>query len=452
MKHLVTRQYDSAVSESADVDSSLTFFLVNDFSGLSRGRGFPTRDVEQFLRSGCGWVHANQALTPFGPIADGHPFGPLGDLRLKADTAAEVYYAFGDGSQPMHFYLCDITDYAGKPWSCCTRTFLKKAIADLYDETGLRIIGSFEHEFTLTDIDEPAPPFSYRAYREIEGLCGEIVSALAAAGVGPEMILPEYGPGQVEVTLRPTSALKAADNAVALREIVRELARRHGHHATFAPKVSPVGVGNGVHVHFGLSRDDGTPVNYDAAGKGQLSTTLSRFCAGVIKHLPALIALTAPSGISNLRLQPHHWSAAYTCIGAQNREATLRICPATHGASPEKSHHVEFRAADGCASPYLVMGALIRAGLAGIREEAALPPLLTGDPSSMSQSEREEAGVHLLPGSLPEALAALDADAEVRSWLSDDFRNCYQAMKSKELALLDGLTSEQMCKRYSSVY
>ncbi|AIO70032.1 glutamine synthetase family protein [Burkholderia oklahomensis] len=430
----------------------LCFFLTNDFSGLSRGRGFPAQDLARYLDSGCGWVHANQALTPFGPIGDGHPFGPIGDLRLRADPATEVRYGFDDGAQPLHFLLCDIVDYAGAPWDCCPRSFLKAAIGDLRRETGLIVRASFEHEFTIKNFAEIAPPFSYRAYRLAEKLCGEIVAAMRAAGAGPEMILPEYGAGQMEITMAPADALKAADNAVVVRELVRELGRRNGLHATFAPKVSPTGVGNGVHVHFGLSREDGTPVNYDRNGAGLLSATLAQFCAGVLRHLPALIALTAPSGISHLRLQPHHWSAAFTCIGSQNREAALRICPAPRQSSAQSAHHVEFRAADGCASPYLALGALIRAGLDGIRRQAPLPKLLDVDPSSLSDAQRRDADVRALPGSVPEALAEVDADSEVRGWFSDDFWRCYRAMKHAELNLLAGLSAEEMCERYSRVY
>ncbi|MFD1561892.1 glutamine synthetase family protein [Paraburkholderia silviterrae] len=439
-------------AKSGEASDALCFLLTNDFSGLTRGRGFPASALDQFVKSGCGWVHANQALTPFGPIAANHPFGPLGDLRLRADPSTLVHHDAGDGSEPFHFILCDLVDYEGNRWDCDPRSLLQSAIEKLFEETGLYVNASFEHEFMMTNLSENAPPFSYRAYRLIDKLCGKILRAMQDAGTGPEMILPEYGAGQFEVTMQPTRALRAADNAVIMRELVRELSRREGLHATFSPKLIPNGVGNGVHVHFGLLREDGTPCNYDAQGPGQMSAPLAHFCAGILRHLPALIALTAPSAISNLRLQPHHWSAAFTCIGVQNREASLRICPAVSGASAERAHHVEFRAADACASPYLVLASMILAGLDGIRNKIALPELLTADPSSLSEAQRNAGGIHPLPGSVPEALAEVDKDRELKSWFSEDFWNCYRAMKRAELGMLEGSSAEEMCTRYSQVY
>ena len=97
--------------------------------------------------------------------------------------------------------------------------------------------------------------------------------------------------------------------------------------ASFAPIVDPAGVGNGVHVHFSLNDLQGNPVNHDAAGPQGVSDIAGGFIAGILKYMPALVAMTASSVPSHLRLTPHRWSAAFNNLGLRDREAGVRICP-----------------------------------------------------------------------------------------------------------------------------
>jgi glutamine synthetase len=103
-----------------------------------------------------------------------------------------------------------------------------------------------------------------------------------------------------------------------------------------------------------------------------------------------MIALTASSVASYYRLKPHSWSSSYTWLAERDREATLRICPVVTlaGRDPARQYNIEFRAADATANPYLALGAIVRAGLAGIEAALPTPPLVTGDPSAMSDAER----------------------------------------------------------------
>lgn len=400
-----------------DTHEGIVFFVTSDFSGLVRGRGVPARNLPAFLETGCGWVPADQAINAFDVIGEGNPFGSSGDLRLMPDPATEVRIAGNAGRPPWHFFLADIQSLDGAPWSCCARGFLKAALADLEQRFGLGLSVAFEHEFTLLGDPAPAPGFSMRAFRRQETLVTAIASALRAAGAAPEMILPEFGPGQFEITLPPAPALTAADRAVVFREVVRDVAERQGSRATFAPKIRPEGVGNGVHIHLSLNDSKGRPVTYDADGPGELSAPAAAFAAGVLRHADALVALTAPSVVSYLRLKPHHWATAFACLGRQNREATIRICPrARAGGDPAAGHHLEYRAADATASPYLALGALVRAGLAGLAENLPAPPLVDTDPAELDAAECERLGVRPLPASLAAALDALAADKVAMTW------------------------------------
>ncbi|WP_374380722.1 glutamine synthetase family protein [Dongia sp.] len=435
--------------------SELAIFLTNDLTGISRGRAFPETDLKDRMRAGCGWVPANLALTPFGVIG-ANPFGPLGDLRLQPDADAEGFFLTGLNDGPdLKAFMCDIVETDGTPWGGCGRFFAKKALADLAREFGLTIKGSFEHEFFLlgdNDIGDAA--FTLQDFRSQQPFLGALIAALKRAGVDPEMILREYGPKQFEVTMKPSVGLAVADRAVILREVTRDIARQFNQRACFAPIIDPASVGSGVHVHFSLETIDGKAVTHDAHGPGGISTMAGSFIAGVLKHMPALCALTAPSVISYLRLTPHRWSAGFNCFGYRNREAGIRICPVddTPGRDVSKQVHLEFRASDATASPYMVLGALVRAGLEGLRAQMKTPPLIEGDPADLTAAELQKLNVRRLPESLPAALAELDADSVVSGWLPAPLRQGYHALKTAEMARTAALDPQAQCALYADYY
>src|SRR5215470_13199789 len=199
---------------------------------------------------------------------------------------------------------------------------------------------------------------------------------------------------------------------VIVKEVIREVARRAGYRASFTPKPFVGRPGNGAHIHFSLQTADGKPVTHDPAGPGGLGPKAEQFAAGIVRHLPALCALTAPSVPSYYRLGPHHWSAGYACIGITNREAALRICLPPKGpvAATRRLYNLEFRPADSTASPYLALGALVRAGLAGILGELPLPPLVQTDPHDMGPAKRQQLKIVELPATLGAALDCLERD------------------------------------------
>ncbi|OCP22074.1 MULTISPECIES: glutamine synthetase family protein [unclassified Ensifer] len=435
--------------------TELATFVTTDIAGITRGRSFAASQIDDYLRKGVGWVPANLALTPFDQIAENNPWGSAGDLRLMADPASKARITCLPDVTPLHFYHSDITDLKGDPWECCVRSFLKRTLQEFEREAGLKVISAVEQEFQLLGVDWPdAPSFGLRAQRRAEPFGPLLMAALQEAGADPEMFLPEYGKDQFEITCRPADALTAADRGATIRAVTKEVAALFRWNASFAPKTSANGVGNGVHLHVSFTDLDGSPVTFDASRPGRLSKVAGSFAAGVIRHLPALTAFTAPSVLSYMRLVPHHWSAAYTCLGEKNREATLRICPTLDlpGSNPAKQFNMEYRAADACASPHLSLAVLLRAGLEGIRAGLEQPPLINSDPSDFSDEDQKKLGIRRLPASLPEALETLAEDTVVTGWFAKDFLDCYVAMKRKEIEIVDGLSPDELCARYAAVY
>jgi glutamine synthetase len=217
----------------------------------------------------------------------------------------------------------------------------------------------------------------------------------------------------------------------------------------------PDGSGNGLHVHLSLRHADGTPATYDETRPGNLSATAGSFAAGIVRHLPALCAVAAPTPVSYLRLAPHRWSAAYACVGDRNREAAVRIAPVVRlpGCDePAAALNLELRVADGACCPHLVLALLVLTGLEGVREQLPQPPLVQVEPDSLEPAERERLGVRRLPSSLGEALCALEDDRVVRALLPPDLLAAFVAMKRKELELVAGLDAREACARYTDLY
>ena len=430
------------------------FFGCSDFSGLFRGRAVSSTLYKSKLNTGCGWVPADQSLTPFGEIGSSNPFGSLGDLRLIPDQKAEYRIKCDEMISPLHFFLCDINNSDGAPWTCCARNYLKKGIKLLKERYGLSLKIGFEHEFTFIDEDLISEPvFSMRAFRKEEKFISILAQCLSHADIIAENFLPEYGVGQFEVPTSAKAALAAADDAVAFREITREVSRLTSRRVSFSPKVSPEAVGNGVHLHFSLLNDSGKNICEDKNQKGAMSKEFSAFCAGVLKHINSLTALGAPSSVSYLRLKPHNWAASYNTISLQDREAAIRICPEMrHNNRKISSFHGEIRLGDATASPYLHLGSIIQAGIIGLENSLEVTRFTESDPSEMTNKEKKKLGLKRLPRSLKDSISLLSSDENFMRSEDPLFWECYSDMRLTEYAHTKKLTEKELCQAYSAIF
>ena len=432
----------------------LVALVCCDLGAIVRGRSVLGGELEAQLEHGVGWVPANHSLTPLGPVAEPNPFGSTGDLRLLPDATTRVRVEPEDGAAPLDLILCDIVETDGRPWSCCPRAFLRAALRDVEADLGGLVTASFEHEFQLLSDSPAALPFSLEAQRLSEPFATRIMNALVEAGVEPERFLAEYAAHQFEIPLAPAEGMAAADRAVVFREVVRDVARAMQLRASFVPLLDPAEAGNGVHVHVNLLDGGGDSLLYDAARPACLSELGGSFAAGILRHARALSALTAPSPVSGARLQPHHWSSGAACLASENREALLRIPPlvGVGGGDPAAQLRLEYRGADAAANPHLALGAILRAGLAGVREGLPAPALLECDPAELDEAEAERFGVGALPATLEEAMAALADDGLVRGWLGPLLYDAYASVKRAEVAAARDEDLEETCRRYAAIY
>lgn len=440
--------------------AELVFVGLCDLSGHVRGKAMPLAALAARAGRGVGIVPSAIMMSAFGPIHD-TPYGTRGDLALVPDLSTLVDVAFG-GGEGERFCLGDVLTPQGAPWACCPRGFLHRAIAALREETGLHVTAAFEQEFTYAGVPDRACSYRLRGVRESRRFGGLLLAALGQAGVAPEGFMAEYGARQFEVTVGPRPALRAADEAVITRELIRAVAARclqpgaaagHDPHAgaqagvpsevargaaaaSLAPMSTPDGIGNGTHIHLSLLDADGRPALCDAAG-AQLSPRGRQFVAGILHHMPALCALAAPSVASYYRLRPGRWAPTRADLGVHDRGAAVRIGPVFAGGAepPASQFNIEFRVADATASPYMALGALIWAGLDGVRRDLRVPD-----------------AAEALPGSLAAALAALEGDDAARDWMGEELMTAYLMLKASEQALLAGLDDTEICGRYADAY
>lgn len=216
------------------------------------------------------------------------------------------------------------------------------------------------------------------------------------------------GPGQVEIEVEFGPLCEMADKTMLLKYIVRNAAFQEGKSATFMPKPIFGEAGNGMHVHMHLFKN-GKPVFYDEKGYSGLSETALHFIGGVLKHAPALCALTNPSTNSYKRLTPGYEAPVSICFATANRSAVIRI--PEYATQPEQKRF-EFRAGDATSNPYLAYAAILMAGIDGVLKK--IDPTKEGfgpyDVNLYELPDSEKAKIKGLPTSLDAALDALEAD------------------------------------------
>jgi len=437
----------------------LVRFLYCDNGGIIRGKATHINSLARRMVEGIGQTLAMQAFASVDSLAAVEGMGPVGEFRLVPDPDTFVVLPYAPNSGMM---LCDMLTLERQPWAACPRTFLKRMVAEAA-QMGLVIQAAVEHEFYLAH-DTPAgyAPFdrslcySSIGFDSSARIVDDIIAALEQQDMQVEQFMPELGPGQQEISIHHAEALRAADNALRVRETVRGVAQQHGVIASFAAKPFLEQAGNGAHIHCSLwgapgSGHTGENLLFDPKGRGGLSQLGFYFIGGVLAHLPALLALTCASPNSYRRLLPHFWSSAYTAYGFDNREGAIRIPSAFWGREAE-STNLEFKPADHSGNPYLALGGLLAAGLDGIRRQLEPGEPVDIDPGNFSDTERDQRGIKRLPTSLDIALDALQADTVLTGALGPLLTAAYLAVKRLESRYFADKSPEEEVRQHFCKY
>ena len=428
-----------------DVGVRFVRILWCDNANIIRGKAVHRRTLSDYLQQGVGIAEVQQAVpVMYDAHAPGSGLSPVGEVRLVPDwtTLMPLPYA------PTHARVIGDMVKDGSPWQLCPRNFLKKMIAQAQGE-GLEIVAAFENEFYLLEqtaqgivpADETAfgSTLAMDMHREV---IDEIVEALVEQGMLVEQYHPESGPGQQEISILYSTALAAADQQIAFRETVKAIALQHHLKASFLPKIFADKAGSGCHLHLSLWHD-GQNLLPNLNVPGELSEVARRFIAGILHHLPALMALTTPSTNSYRRIQPHAWSGAFRCWGVDNREAAVRVPSYSEEISPT---HFELKTVDAAANPYLALGAVIAAGLDGVRHCFELGEAVSFDPGHLSELEQSSLGIERLPINLGKAIEQLSLDKVILDALGTQLAQAYLAVRKAEWDVMQDFELEAEVK------
>jgi glutamine synthetase len=414
----------------------LVRFLYTDNGGITRGKATHAESLARRMTDGIGLTVAMQAMNMLDQLTPVEGMGPVGEIRLVPDPASFTVLPYAPHAAAM---TCDMLTLEGPPWDACPRTFLKRQVAACAAE-GFSVRAAFECEFSLAtrEPDGTFRPldqslcFSTVGMTSAARVMDDLVAALEAQGIQVEQYYPELGHGQQELSIRHADPVQAADRQVYYRETVRNVAWQHGLHASLAPKPFPEGAGNGGHLHFSLwDRRGRRTLMHDPRNQYGVSRLGYHFIAGVLQHLPALLALTCPTYNSYRRLQPHYWASAYTAWGPDNREAAVRI-PSPFRSDRAGSTNAELKACDPSANPYLALGGLLAAGLDGVKRRLAPGEATQIDPGNYSDQERAERGIRRYPLTLRDALDELEQDRVLMDALGSLLARSFLAVKRAE--------------------
>lgn len=357
------------------------------------------------------------------------------DMYLYPDYSTLEIFPWRPQQGKVARLICDVCRPDGKPFAGDPRYVLKRALAQA-EEMGLSFRAGAECGFFLFHLDENGMPTTIShenaGYFDVgpvdfgENARRDMVLTLEDMGFVIEASHHNVSPAQHEISFQYDEALATADNIMTFKLAVKTIARRHGLHATFMPKPKSGVNGSGMHINMSLFKDGKNLfAKKDAdAGPGREAKW---FLGGILRHMRGMTAVTNPIVNSYKRLVPGYEAPVHLSWSENNRSTLIRI-PACGGDSAR----MELRSPDPSANPYLVLAAVLQAGLDGIKKQMEPPESVTGNLFSMSAQERQQRGIEALPGTLLEAVLCMEQDDFMRQTLGDHVFERYIALKKEE--------------------
>jgi glutamine synthetase len=423
---------------------------VADQHGVPRGKFLSPQAAIAAMAGGLDFSGAiysldtgNQVFVP--AFARGGGFGidaftGFPDVVLVPDPATFRVLPWADATGWM---LCDAYFSSGHPVPLDGRALLRRELAALA-AAGYDYLAGIEIEFYIVAVEAgrirpedagftPPPPqvsVAERGYQYLSEVRLDSMSAtlealrdgLSAIGIPPRSMEDEWGPGQLEFSFSPIAGLAAADAVVLFRSAVKQICQRRGLLATFMCRPGlPNFFSSGWHLHQSLTRrQDGR--NAFASPDAPLAAAGERYVAGLLEHALPMTVFAAPTVNGYKRYRPYSFAPDRVCWAVENRGALVRV----QGSPGDAGSHVENRLGEPAANPYLYLAANIAAGLDGIRRGLVPPPPAEADPYA--------AEAPMLPGSLADAVAALDGDGFYRKAFGGTLIDYLLQMKRAELA------------------
>ncbi|KQT12731.1 MULTISPECIES: glutamine synthetase family protein [unclassified Bradyrhizobium] len=421
-----------------------------DQHGILRGKTIIAAEALASLESGCSITTTMLAKdtshrTVFPVFTAGGGFG-MKEMEGAADVlmvADPTTFRVLPWAPTTGWVLCDLYFNDGRPVPFATRGLYRRVLDEL-GTRGYDFVAGLEVEFHIfrledahmraEDAGQPGTPpsvsllshgYQYlteQRFDQMEPVLEILRRDIVALGLPLRSVEVEFGPSQCEFTFAPKKGLAPADNMVLFRSAVKQIARRHGYHATFMcrPKLPNV-FASGWHLHQSVvSRASGDNLFMAKDGAEPLSAFGQAYLAGLLDHARASTVFTTPTLNGYKRYRSYSLAPDRAIWGRDNRGVMIRVL----GGAGDAATRLENRIGEPAANPYLYMASQILSGLDGV--ERKLDP----GPSADTPYETK---APLLPKSLRDAVAALKDDPFFREKLGAEFVDYYTHIKDAEI-------------------
>ncbi|CAN5545050.1 type I glutamate--ammonia ligase [soil metagenome] len=403
--------------------------IFPDILGLTRSKDLLVSQLEK--AKSPAFCQGVWVTTTRGGVLDGNDIMSTGlpDLITRIDPSTLTLMPWEPG---VAMVIADAFNPDESASELAPRSVLRNVIAQ-YEALGLSPVVGPELEFYIAEWDEESGwrrainrtgrVYTTGAWVDPDGTFLHLLRMLDQMDIGVFAGNHEFSPAQYEINLWHSEAMDAADRTFLFKTAVRDIVAREGKHATFLGKPWSDEGGSGFHLHFSVV-DAKTGANLMADGT-ELSAKAGHMIAGILANSAALAAFTNPTINAFKRLGPDTLAPYRANWGHDNRSAMLRV-PPERGAGTR----LEVRLGDGAANPYLLIAAILAAGLDGIQRELPLPADAEG-------WAYENEAAEILPTTLADALDALDADTVMRATLGAPLVDTFVVMKRDEVERYD---------------
>ncbi|WP_456324261.1 type I glutamate--ammonia ligase [Desulfonauticus submarinus] len=432
---------DDVLKAVKDYDVSFIQFWFVDVLGVLKSFQVTPSELEGAFEEGMGFD--GSSIEGFCRIQES-------DMIAFPDPTTFQLVAWRPTEKPVARMFCDIKTPDGFPYEGDSRYILKR-MTEKAAEKGYAFYVGPELEFFLFPNERETTLLDRGGYFDAPPLDlgndvrRDIIFALNKMGIVVEYSHHEVAPSQHEIDLRYQEAVKMADTAVTYRVIVKEAARKHGCYATFMPKPLFGLNGSGMHVHQSLFKN-GKNVFFDPKGEYNLSEECRHYIAGLLKHAPEITAICNQWVNSYKRLVPGYEAPVYIAWARRNRSTLVRV--PMYKPGKEAATRIELRSPDPACNPYLAFAVMLAAGLKGIEEKYELSAPVEEDIFEMNEAERAKYGIKSLPGSLNEAIEAMEKSEVVKEALGEHIFNKFIENKKMEWDVYRTQVTEYEIKKY----
>jgi glutamine synthetase len=427
-----------------DMDIKFIRLWFTDILGALKSFAITVEELEQAMEEGMGFD--GSSIEGFARIDES-------DMVAMPDPATFQPLPWRPKERGVGRMFCDILHPNGEPFEGDPRYVLKRNLKRASD-LGFTFYVGPELEYFYFRNAESTEPLDDGGYFDLTPLDAasdlrrQTVLTLEDMGIGVEYSHHEVAPSQHEIDLRYTDALTMADNAMTYRLVVKEVALANSVYATFMPKPIASENGSGMHTHQSLFRGDRNAF-FEQSDEYHLSPIAKAYIAGLLRHAPEITLITNQWVNSYKRLVPGYEAPVYVTWARRNRSDLIRVPEYKPGK--EMATRIEYRAPDAACNPYLAFAAMLAAGLAGIEHEYPLPDPTEENVFEMTESERSQRKIALLPGDLHEAVLVAEGSSLLRDALGDHVHESLLQNKKIEWAQYRAHVSDFERQRYLSV-